>query len=198
LKERNAPLYFSTGNKGKYREAAGIAAGFGITLKQVIGHKVEIQSDDLKEIACFAAKEASTATLRPVVAEDSGFFVDALGGFPGPYSSYVSRTIGNPGILRLMQSAKNRRAHFQAAVAFCRPRGQPVCFRAVVNGIVARHAKGTGGFGFDPVFIPSPSHAEGRTFAEMSTIEKNSLSHRGRAFRALFNWLTTHRRSRRA
>ena len=183
-----------TGNKGKYTEAARIAAEFGIRLKQVNRHKIEVQSDDLKEIACFAAKEASEAILHPVVAEDSGFFVHSLGGFPGPYSSYVYRTIGNKGILRLIQSVRNRDAHFQVAVAFCKPRKQPVCFSAMVKGVVSRRPMGSHGFGFDPVFIPS--EGDGRTFAQMSTGEKNLLSHRGRAFLEFFNWLTTKPRSR--
>ena len=194
MKERNASLYFTTENKGKYTEAARIAAGFGIKLRQVNRHKVEIQSDDLKEIACFAAKEASEATLQPVVAEDSGFFVDALGGFPGPYSSYVYRTIGNDGILKLVQSVRNRDAHFQAAVAFCKPGRQPLCFSATVSGAVSPRPKGSRGFGFDPVFIPA--QGDGRTFGQMSTNEKNLLSHRGRAFLEFFNWFTTQPKSK--
>lgn len=194
-KEPDVPLYFTTGNKGKYLEAAGIAARFGVRLKQLNRHKTEIQSDDLDEIACFAAKEASRAILRPVVAEDSGFFVHALAGFPGPYSSYVYRTIGNQGILRLMDSVRKRDAHFQAAVAFCKPRSQPVCFTGIVNGAIPRQVGGGHGFGFDPIFVPS--EGDGRTFAQMSTNEKNLLSHRGRAFSEFFKWLRTHHKSRR-
>jgi len=143
----------------------------------------------LKEIASFAAKEASQATRHAVIAEDSGFFVHALGGFPGPYSSFVYRTIGNKGILRLMEYARSREAHFQAAVAFCKLESQPICFSANVKGVVSRHVKGRHGFGFDPIFIPS--EGDGRTFAQMGTWEKNLLSHRGRAFQQLFNWLMT-------
>ena len=194
LKERDVPLYFATGNTGKYLEAARIAEGFGVRLKQLNRHKAEIQSDDLEEIACFAAKEASEVALHPVVAEDSGFFVHALGGFPGPYSSYVYRTIGKEAILRLMHSVSNRHAHFQAAVAFCKPGAKPVCFSGMVSGDIARQIKGKHGFGFDPIFVPS--EGDGRTFAQMSTDEKNLLSHRGRAFLEFFKWFTTRRRSK--
>jgi len=194
LKERDTYVFFMTENKGKYIEAARIATEFGIRLKQVNRRKIEIQSDDLKDIACFAAKEASEATLHSVVAEDSGFFVHALGGFPGPYSSYVYRTIGRKGILRLMQSISNRDAHFQVTVAFCKPGRQPACFSAMVKGAVSRRPKGRGGFGFDPVFIPS--EGDGRTFAQMNTSEKNLLSHRGKAFLEFFNWLKTRPKSR--
>ena len=193
LKGHRATLYFTTGNKGKYVEAARIAATFGINLRQVNRHKIEIQSDDLKEIASFAAKEASQATRRAVVADDSGFFLHAFGGFPGPYSSYVYKTIGNEGVLKLMRSVENRNGHFQSAVAFCKPAKEPVCFSAVVNGAVGRRAKGSFGFGFDPIFIPSDG--DGRTFAQMNTDEKNLLSHRGRAFVKFFEWLTVQPKS---
>jgi XTP/dITP diphosphohydrolase len=194
LKGLDVPLCFATGNKGKYAEAARIAARFGVRLTRVNRQKFEIQSDELKEIACFAAKEASDAIHRAVVAEDSGFFVDALGGFPGPYSSYIFRTIGNEGILRLMNSVRNRRAHFQAAVAFCNSRSPPVCFGGIVNGAVGRRVLGKRGFGFDPIFVPS--EGDGRTFAQMSRNEKNVFSHRGRAFVEFFNWLTAGRESK--
>ncbi|HYB85136.1 MAG TPA: XTP/dITP diphosphatase [archaeon] len=188
LKGREGPLYFATGNKGKFAEAARTAAQFGVKLKQVKRRKVEIQSDVLKEIARFAAKEASEDILRAVVAEDSGFFVHALDGFPGPYSSYVYRTIGNEGILRLMKSVTDRTAHFQAVVAFCRPGKQPVCFSGIVKGTIGAEPKGRRGFGFDPIFVPG--EGDGRTFAQMSVNEKNMLSHRGRAFLDFFNWFT--------
>ena len=189
-------MYFTTGNKGKYIEAARIAEEFGVRLKQVNRHKVEIQSDDLAEIATFAAKEASEATQRPVVAEDSGFFVHALGGFPGPYSSFVHGTLGSEGILSLMRSMRNRGAHFQAVVAFCIPEARPVCFSAVVKGRVSRRTRGDHGFGFDPIFIPNKG--DGRTFAQMDTDEKNMFSHRALVFRLFFSWLTRKPRLRQA
>jgi XTP/dITP diphosphohydrolase len=187
LKGRERTVYFATENKGKYMEVARIATEFGVRLKQLPHGKMEIQSDDLREIASFAAKKACETTLHPVVAEDSGFFIHALGGFPGPYSAYVFRTIGNRGILRLLGSADNRDASFQAAVAFCKPKADPVCFSGRVNGVVTRHPKGVHGFGFDPIFMPK--EGDGRTFAEMSTKEKNLLSHRATAFTKFFKWL---------
>jgi XTP/dITP diphosphohydrolase len=188
LKERERTIYFATGNKGKWNEATEVAAEFGVRLKRVRGVKLEIQSDDLREIASFAAGEACKTILHPVVAEDSGFFVHALGGFPGPYSSYVYRTLGCEGILRLLHSEHNRDAAFQATVAFCKPKSRPVYFTGIVNGTVSRDQRGNHGFGFDPIFIPK--EGDGRTFAEMSTRQKNMYSHRARAFTSFFNWLT--------
>jgi len=189
LRGRERTVYFATANEGKYREVARIASEFGIGLKQLKRGKMEIQSDDLEEIASFAAKQACEYSRQQVAAEDSGLFIHTLGGFPGPYSAYVYKTIGNDGILRLMQSTHERDAHFQATVAFCKPRAQPVCFTGLVSGSISRRLIGRRGFGFDPIF--TPKEGDGRTFAQMGTDEKNLLSHRARAFVKLFNWLTT-------
>ena len=181
-------IYFVSGNRGKYDEVARIAEKFGVRLKWIRRAKREIQSDNLREIACLAAKDLCDEIFLPVVAEDSGFFVDALGGFPGPYSAYVHRTIGTDGILRLLRSVRVRDACFKAVVAFCEPNSRPVSFSGAIQGTVSIHSRGSRGFGFDPIFVPKGGH--GRTFAEMSTSEKNSFSHRSKAFSKLFNWLT--------
>ena len=188
MREAEKTVYFVTGNKGKYDEVARIADDFDVHLKWVKRAKEEIQSDDLKEIACFAAKNACVETSHSVVADDSGFFVDALGGFPGPYSSYVFGTIGIEGILRLLGATRKRSAYFKTVVAFCEPNSNPISFSGIVKGVVGTEPRGMHGFGFDPIFLPNGSR--GHTFAQMSTTEKNSLSHRSKAFSKLFGWLT--------
>jgi XTP/dITP diphosphohydrolase len=193
LKEGNRTIYFATGNKGKYVEAAQIAKVFGVTLKQVRIEKIEIQSDELEDIASFAAKRASEAAGRSVVAEDAGLFVNDLRGFPGPYSAYVFKTLGTKGVLNLLRGASDRSASFRAVVSFARPRSPPVCFDGEVKGMITRKAKGSLGFGFDPIFMPL--RADGRTFAEMNTLEKNFLSHRAKAFVKFFTWLSMKERS---
>ena len=182
-------VYFATGNKGKYAEAAEVAEVFGIRLKQLKFNKLEIQSSKLEDIASYAARHASSVTKRAVVAEDAGLFIDALEGFPGPYSSYVYTTLGWGGILRLMEQAKRRRAHFQAVVAYSSPGNQVRCFSGIVNGTISRKARGKGGFGFDPIFIPLGSR---ETFAELSVTEKNRFSHRSKAFMKFFRWFMSH------
>jgi XTP/dITP diphosphohydrolase len=185
LTEAKSTVYFATGNEGKYKEAARVADAFGIRLKHLKFNKLEIQSSSLQEIASYAARHAAGMTRRPVVAEDAGLFVNALHGFPGPYSSYVLETIGYQGILRLMNRVKTRDAHFQAVVAFCRPGRSPACFSGVVRGVISRNAKGSQGFGFDPIFIP---HRLSQTFAELDVDQKNRLSHRAQAFAKFFRW----------
>jgi XTP/dITP diphosphohydrolase len=122
-----------------------------------------------------------------VVAEDAGFFVEALQGFPGPYSSYVYRKLGVEGILKLMKDVTERRAYFCSALAYSSG-GHCFCFEGKVRGTVSLSPRGARGFGFDPIFIPID--ADGRTFAEMEVGEKNRFSHRAIAFRKFFEWLS--------
>lgn len=187
MREDRSQVYFATKNKGKFLEAARIAKSFRINLRHLNLEKEEIQASRLSDIASFAALEAAKTTNRSVVADDSGFFVKALHGFPGPYSSYVYDTIGLQGILKIMRGVTSRTAYFQAAVAYCAPRHHPVCFTGIVNGTVTRRPKGTQGFGYDPIFVPS--EGDGRTFAQMDIDEKNLLSHRARAFTAFCRWI---------
>lgn len=186
MKGASQALYFATSNRGKFIEAAEVASRFGIRLKHLRVEKLEIQSNDLVAIASFAAMWTAMSEKCPVVAEDAGFFLKALGGFPGPYSSYVFKTLGTSGLLRLMENERNRKASFRAALAFCAPKTRPRCFTGVVEGRVSRRARGAHGFGFDPIFIPRKG--DGRTFAEMATEEKNVLSHRAMAFARFSKW----------
>ncbi len=176
----------ATKNRHKVEEANIALKSFGIELVPVDVPKVEIQSDDLREIAIYAARAAYQYLRRPVVVEDSGLFIDALNGFPGPYSSYVYRTIGVEGILKLMRGVEDRRARFVAVVAFALREDWIEVFEGVVEGTIAEEARGSHGFGFDPIFVP---FGETRTFAEMSSEEKTRYSHRGRAFRKLGEWI---------
>jgi XTP/dITP diphosphohydrolase len=187
----NRTVYFTTGNKNKYLEAARIATAFRVNLKYLNWEKLEIQSHSLAEIASFAAKQAAQSTRKVVVAEDAGFFVLGLGGFPGPYSSYVFDTVGTEGILRLMRNVKNRSASFQAVVAYCGPNQRPICFTGSVRGSLASRPRGSHGFGYDPIFVPR--QGDGRTFAQMSMNEKNLMSHRANAFAKFCRWFTTNR-----
>jgi len=191
LKGSNTTVYFATGNPSKFKEASLIASQYGIPLRRLIVPKKEIQSRDLGEIASFAASEAAKTNQRDVVAEDSGFFVNALMGFPGPYSAYVFETIGLDGILKLMKNARSRNASFRAAVAYSRPGRRTKVFAGRTDGKVASKPAGSQGFGYDPIFIPKSG--DGRTFAQMTPSEKNSFSHRARAFQKFFRWYVRRR-----
>jgi non-canonical purine NTP pyrophosphatase (RdgB/HAM1 family) len=102
------------------------------------------------------------------------------------YAEYVYRTIGIEGVLKLMEDAVNRRAYFETAVAIVYPPWEKV-FKERVEGRISKAPRGTGGFGFDPIFIP---YGQEKTFAEMGIEEKNQYSHRGRALHRLGKWIT--------
>jgi XTP/dITP diphosphohydrolase len=178
-------IYFATSNKNKFNEASRVLEKYGYELVLFSFEKKELQSTELVEIALHSALIAYTYVNAPVVVEDSGLFIKALNGFPGPFSSYVYKTIGVRGVLKLMEGVTDRSAYFEAAVAIVMPPFERV-FKGSVYGRIADSPRGAGGFGFDPIFIPEN---EDKTFAEMSVEEKNKYSHRARAFEKLGIWL---------
>jgi len=178
-------LLFATSNKHKLLEAREALKPYGIEVEPCTAPKLEVQAESLETVAAYAAQVAYLVTGKPVVVEDAGLFIEALNGFPGPYSSYVYKTIGFKGILKIMEGVEDRRAYFESAVALAY-RGGVRVFTHRVHGRIAREPRGSGGFGFDPIFIPSGST---RTFAEMSIEEKNRYSHRAGALRKLAEWL---------
>lgn len=180
-------LYFATNNMNKFNEAKEILSSYGILLKPVEVEKIEIQSSFLEHIARYAAIHIYKQVKKPVIVEDSGLFIDVLNGFPGPYSSYVYKTIGLKGILKLLQNENNRRARFESVVVLALNENTVVVFKGIVDGVIAQEIRGSKGFGYDPIFMPN--EVEGKTFAEMDIHEKNIYSHRGKAFRALGEWI---------
>ncbi|HYY90876.1 MAG TPA: non-canonical purine NTP pyrophosphatase, partial [Candidatus Dormibacteraeota bacterium] len=115
----------------------------------------------------------------------SGLFIDALGGFPGPYSSYVYGTIGLRGILNLLNGQKQRGAFFQSSIAFGSPTLDPRLFTGRIMGSISKRASGNFGFGYDPIFIPKGSK---KTFGQTGLLVKNANSHRAKAFRQFARW----------
>lgn len=174
---------FATSNPHKFSEVRRILLPFGIELTHVPLRAVEPQADRLEEVV-----RAKLRSLPPSAAvtlvEDSGLFLDGVGGFPGVYSAYVYRTVGLAGVLRLLRG-RPRAARFRTVVGIRDNRS----FRIVsgeVRGRIATRERGAGGFGYDPLFVPEE---EARTFAQMEPEEKDRYSHRGRAFRAAGRFL---------
>jgi XTP/dITP diphosphohydrolase len=185
-------LLFITTNPHKVQEIQELAESESRNL--TIVHRnyeyPELQLGEVEEVARESAKyiQEKVAIQKPFFIEDSGLFIHALHGFPGPFSAFVFKKIGNEGILKLMagKQGEERRAMFKTAVAFCEPqREEPVILIGTVEGSIADEGRGSGGFGFDPIF-----EFEGKTFAELSTEEKNNVSHRSRAFRKLLAYLS--------
>jgi XTP/dITP diphosphohydrolase len=174
-------IFFGTNNFHKFDEARSVLAKRGMAIGMLRVKALEIQSESLGEIARASVIDAFSRCRLPMIAEDAGLFVEALKGFPGPYAAYVYKTIGNLGLLKLMKGVENRKATFQSAVAYYDGQSEPVCFLGEVTGNITKEEKSgkcKGGFGFDPIFRPSQSE---KTFAEMTTEEKNCFSHRSKA-----------------
>jgi len=177
-------LTFITGNMHKLEEAREALTPLNVEFDHDDGGYTEIQSDSLEEIALRGVEEGCRRLNRAVFVEDAGLFIHALNGFPGPYSAYVFRTLGNAGILRLMEGISDRSAHFESCMAFSAPDHPPVAFVGRVDGVITQKGRGASGFGFDPIF-----EVEGKTFAELSTSEKCKNSHRARALVKLVSFL---------
>jgi len=189
---RGRVVFFATNNINKFNEARRVLGEFKIAVGMLRAKSFEIQSDSLEEIAKASVIDAFHRCNLPIIVEDAGLFVDALKGFPGPYAAYVYRTIGNRGLLRLMENVGDRRGRFESVIAyFSGEVKEPICFEGTVLGKIAlseRKKNAETGFGFDPLFIPSGGK---RTFAEMSIEEKNRSSHRANAFQKFAEWYKT-------
>jgi XTP/dITP diphosphohydrolase len=184
-------INFASNNAEKIAEVTVILGAFSIRVKAANLKTREIQADDLEEIAADSAKATAEYSGRTIVVEDAGLFINSLQGFPGPYSSFVHRTIGCTGILRLMKGVNDRTAIFRSAVSYCRFHEEPKVFTGEIRGEISLSEKVGRKFGYDPIFIPDG--LDGRAFSELSIGEKNKVSHRFKAFSKFANWvLETH------
>ncbi|MCC6024547.1 MAG: XTP/dITP diphosphatase [Thaumarchaeota archaeon] len=186
--ERGIRFVVVTSNPGKAREFENIFSEYKLSFRIEPIKTPEIQAMDLRIIAEESAIYAYDILREPVLVEDAGLFINALNGFPGPFSSYAYKTIGIKGMLKLMENVEDRRARFLSVIAFYTPMiGGVKIFTGEVEGYIAMEPRGSGGFGFDPIFIPA--EGDGRTFAEQSIEEKNKLSHRARATKKFAEWI---------
>ncbi len=177
-------IVFVTGNAHKVREAGDILSHLGIKVEQNNCGYPELQENELEAIAKFGAEWAADKLNSEVMVDDSGLFIGALGGFPGPYSAYVFDTLGNERILKLMDGETNRSAVFKCVIGYCRPGEDALVFSGEVTGEIAKDIRGSAGFGYDPIF-----EVDGMTFGEMKEEKKNRLSHRYRALIKFAEWL---------
>lgn len=174
-------LAFLTTNEHKFSEAQEILKGVARLRWRRESYR-EVQAENLEEVVEEALTEIEGDNL---FIEDAGLFISALNGFPGVYSAYVFRTIGNPGILRPLKGEKNREACFRSVVGL-KIGGEVRLFTGEVCGRIASEARGSEGFGYDPIFIPEGHE---KTFAEDARL-KARVSHRKRALEKLAAYLT--------
>ena len=179
-------LYFATSNENKFNEVSKILSNYDMHLDMAKLELSEIQSDDPTMIASDKARNAYRSLHTDVIVEDDGLFIDSLKGFPGPYSAFVHKTIGNDGILKLMEDVTDRRATFKSIIAYCDNSLIPVIFVGKVEGTITETQRGRS-WGYDPIFVPKDSG--GLTYAELNS-KKNELSHRKLALEQFAKWYT--------
>jgi XTP/dITP diphosphohydrolase len=193
-------LVCSSANPDKVAEIAAIVGGFVDLLPRPpeVADVVE-DADTLVGNARLKAEALVKATGFPAVADDTGLFVEALGGAPGVWSAryagehatYAENRAKLLGALAGVPAGSGRAARFVSVALVRWPHGREVSVEGVSEGEIALAERGDGGFGYDPLFVPADG--DGRTFAEMSDAEKHALSQRGRAFRALMDALRSSR-----
>lgn len=190
MKER---LIFATGNEGKMREIRAILAGLGMEILSMkeAGVSFDILEDGktFRENARIKACAVWKETGGIVLADDSGLVVDHLGGEPGIYSARymgedTSYEVKNQAIIDRMRGVvgTERAARFECAIAAVLTDGQVLYTEAAMEGLIAEHPAGCGGFGYDPIlYIPQ----FGKTSAELTMEQKNAISHRGKALKEM-------------
>lgn len=193
-------IVLATHNPHKVEEFGAIVAATRPDL-EVIGYDGPEPVEDgvtFAQNALIKARAAAAHTGLPALADDSGIRVDALGGAPGAFSAYWAGHQKNDAANRELLldqlsdiSDPHRAAQFVSVIALVIPRGAEHTVEGVWPGRLATAASGAGGFGYDPIFVPDGQDAPERTVGEWTAEEKNAVSHRARAFRALVPLLAT-------
>lgn len=195
-----AELFFATGNKHKVAEMQALAVASGIPVKIRGVHESGAMPEVLEDAGTFAGNAAKKArALRErnpaawVLADDSGLCVDALDGAPGVESAnYAGPAAPGPeNIAKLLGALKEvpeelRGARFVCVLCVIAPDGREAFFEGRVEGTILAEARGSGGFGYDPVFQPDGFDG---SFAELGEAVKSTVSHRGRAWKTFAEWL---------
>ena len=188
-------LIIASNNAHKLEEMKAILAPFFDDVQSMreagIEHETVEDGETFMENAVKKAKELAEISGQAAIADDSGICVDALDGAPGIYSARFSGVHGddkanNRLLLEKLEGVENRAAHYTCAIALCWPDGRMLTAEDYLFGEIAHDEKGTGGFGYDPLFLLPE---RGVRTAELGPGEKNAISHRGKALRRLVKLL---------
>jgi XTP/dITP diphosphohydrolase len=187
-------LILATRNPGKLREFDRLLAAASLHVEPLPGH-VALPPEDGETFSANAlgkARAAAAATGRVAIADDSGIEAEALGGRPGVRSARFAGpdATDQQNLARLIAEAPPGSAvRYVCALAYVDPAGEVErVFCGECRGVLAEQPRGSGGFGYDPAFVPAGDYG-GRTMAELSDAEKRAISHRGAAAAALVQWL---------
>ena len=189
-------LVLATRNDHKVREVGRLMDGVAVEpLPEQVALPPE-DGDTFADNALGKARAAAAALGRPAIADDSGIEAAALGGAPGirsaRYAGPAATDAENLAKLRAEAPAGSA-LRYVCVMAYAEPDGEERTFAGVCDGTLAADARGSGGFGYDPAFLPADM-PDGRTMAELSDAEKDAISHRGRAARELLAWLRSEER----
>ncbi len=189
-------LVIASNNPGKLREIGQILASLGMEVIPQSAFKIPEAGEphaSFIENALAKARHAARLSGLPALADDSGICVDALGGAPGVVSAHYageprSDARNNSKLLEMLEAEDNRRAHYYCVMVLMRSGDdpQPLLAEGEWRGEILRQPRGSGGFGYDPLFLVP---LLGKTGAELSPQEKNRVSHRGKALTALVDVL---------
>lgn len=188
-------IVVASGNQGKINEFKEMLELEGYTVKSLSDFpdmpEVEETGTTFHDNAIIKAQAVTDRYGITAISDDSGLEIDALDKKPGVMSARwlghdTSYDVKNQKVLDLLKDKKDRTCRYVCAIAITRVNEEPVVFEDTVECEVALEAKGSNGFGYDPIIYYAPS---GKTMAEMSKEEKNSISHRGKAVRKLEAWL---------
>ena len=185
------PLVLATRNKGKTEELKALLADFPVDIKNLTDFgptpAIEEDGETFEDNAVSKARFTAKVLGLPALADDSGLMVEALGGAPGVRSArYAGENAtdfeNNIKLLKELENVENRSAAFACTIAIAVPWGPALIYEGRCEGSITTEQAGTQGFGYDPVFYYPPLH---KTFAQLSTEEKNRVSHRGQALKEL-------------
>jgi XTP/dITP diphosphohydrolase len=182
-------LVFASNNEHKIKEINSLL-GNSFTLLSLndinIREDIPEEEPQIEGNALSKARFVFNVTGMDVFADDTGLEIDFLNGLPGVHSARFAGENKDPSanidkVLSMLGNTENRRARFRTVIALILEKKEYL-FEGIVSGTIIREKKGIGGFGYDPIFIPD---SKNRTFAEMELAEKNTVSHRARAFEKL-------------
>lgn len=186
-------LIFATGNQGKMKEIREILADMDVEILSMkeAGVDLDIQEDGVtfQENAIIKAKAVQEATGELTLADDSGLEIDYLNGEPGVYSARymgedTSYRIKNANLIKRLEGVpmEQRTARFVCVIAAAFPDGRVETARATIEGVIGYEERGENGFGYDPIFYVPEYNC---STAELSPVQKNAISHRGKALRQM-------------
>ncbi len=185
-------IVLASSNKHKVQEINDIVKSIGLEVEFILppeGFDPEENGTTFEENSYIKANEAWKLTKTWVLADDSGLCIDALGGKPGIFSARYAETpaLRIERVLNELNGIEERKAHFTCAMTLINPQGEvEYKYQGICEGSIIKEARGTNGFGYDPIFLVKDDF---RTMAELSEDEKNQISHRSVALRHVLEYL---------